>query len=70
MATLALSFGRGRKLAQFFAEVRQELSKVVWPTRKVVATYSMVVLFAVVVLGAFVFGLDYAFGQLARHLFR
>ena len=61
--------GRGRNLGQFLTEVRQELSKVVWPTRKVVATYSMVVLIAVVVLGAIVFALDYGLGQLARRLF-
>ena len=67
---MAQSSGRGTKLRQFLTEVRQELSKVNWPTRRVLVTYSIVVLMAVVALGAFVFALDYGFGQLARHLFR
>ena len=44
--------------AQFFREVRQELKKVAWPTRRELLAYTIVVLVSVVVLTSFVFGLD------------
>ncbi len=43
---------------QFFREVRQELRKVAWPSRRELLAYTMVVLVSVVVLTSFVFGLD------------
>ena len=46
---------------QFLQEVRQELSKVDWPTRRELVSYSIVVLVTVTVLTAFVFGLDSLF---------
>jgi preprotein translocase subunit SecE len=46
---------------QFLKEVRQELSKVDWPTRKELISYTIVVLVTVTVLTAFVFGLDSVF---------
>jgi len=46
---------------QFLKEVRQELSKVDWPTRKELVSYTIVVLVTVTVLTAFVFGLDTVF---------
>ncbi|MBI3647883.1 MAG: preprotein translocase subunit SecE [Actinobacteria bacterium] len=56
--------GRKRTGArQFLKEVRQELSKVDWPTRKELGTYTVVVLATVVVLTAFVFALDYGFSK-------
>ena len=48
---------------QFFREVRGELRKVAWPTRSEVINYSIVVLIAVVVLTALIFGLDFVFGE-------
>jgi preprotein translocase subunit SecE len=44
---------------QFFREVRQELNKVAWPTRRELFAYTLVVLASVVVLTSFVFGLDF-----------
>jgi preprotein translocase subunit SecE len=44
---------------QFFREVRQELKKVAWPTRRELVSYTLVVLVSVVVLTSFVFGLDF-----------
>jgi preprotein translocase subunit SecE len=44
---------------QFFREVRQELKKVAWPTRRELLAYTLVVLVSVVVLTSFVFGLDF-----------
>ena len=46
---------------QFLKEVRQELSKVDWPTRRELVSYSIVVLVTVTVLTAFVFALDSLF---------
>jgi preprotein translocase subunit SecE len=55
--------------AQFGREVRAELRKVAWPTRAEVVNYSIIVLIAVVLLTAFVAGLDYVFGQFVLKLF-
>jgi preprotein translocase subunit SecE len=54
---------------QFLKEVRQELKKVIWPTRQELVTYTIVVLVTVVVLTSFVFGLDVAFSKLVFKLF-
>jgi preprotein translocase subunit SecE len=51
-------------------EVRAELRKVAWPTRDETINYSIIVLIAVVLLTAFVAGLDYAFGDLLLKLFK
>jgi preprotein translocase subunit SecE len=48
---------------QFVREVRAELRKVAWPTRSEVLNYSLIVLVTVVVMGAFVAALDFAFGE-------
>jgi preprotein translocase subunit SecE len=44
--------------AQFLREVRQELKKVAWPSRRELVAYTIVVLVSVAVLTSFVFGLD------------
>jgi preprotein translocase subunit SecE len=44
---------------QFLREVRQELRKVAWPTRRELTAYTLVVLVSVVVLTSYVFGLDF-----------
>jgi preprotein translocase subunit SecE len=46
---------------QFVREVVAELQKVAWPTRQEVASYSLVVLVASVVIAAIIFFLDLAF---------
>jgi preprotein translocase subunit SecE len=43
---------------QFLREVRQELKKVAWPSRRELLAYTVVVLVTVVVVASFVFGLD------------
>jgi preprotein translocase subunit SecE len=48
---------------QFLKEVRLELKKVDWPTRKELGTYTVVVLATVIVLTAFVFALDLGFSK-------
>ncbi len=55
--------------AQFLREVRGELRKVAWPTRSEVINYSIIVLVAVVILTAYIAGVDYAFGEVVLKLF-
>jgi preprotein translocase subunit SecE len=54
---------------QFLREVRGELRKVAWPTRSEVVNYSIIVLFTVVVLTAYIASLDFAFGEAIFKLF-
>jgi preprotein translocase subunit SecE len=44
--------------AQFLREVRSELRKVAWPSRREVASYTVVVLVTTIVLVAIVWGMD------------
>jgi preprotein translocase subunit SecE len=50
-------------LRVFMKEVRGELKKVIWPTRKELLGYTVVVLVAVVFLTSLVFGLDLGFSK-------
>jgi preprotein translocase subunit SecE len=54
---------------QFLKEVRAELRKVNWPTRRELMSYTVVVLVSVVVLTSLVFGLDYLFSRAILRLF-
>jgi preprotein translocase subunit SecE len=53
----------------FVKEVRGELRKVAWPTRKETLQYSGVVAFTLVLLTTFIFGLDYVFSNVVLKLF-
>lgn len=44
--------------AQFLREVRSELRKVAWPSRREVGSYTVVVLVTTIVLVAIVWGMD------------
>lgn len=52
----------GNALLRFYRQVVAELRKVVWPTRKQLSTYFVVVLTFVLFIIAFVSLLDLAFG--------
>lgn len=54
---------RRTKPRQFLKEVRGELSRVAWPTRKEVFTYAIVVLVSVAFFMAIIGGLDYVFSK-------
>ncbi|MDP9453330.1 MAG: preprotein translocase subunit SecE [Actinomycetota bacterium] len=54
---------------EYLHEVRSELRKVAWPSRAEVVRYSGIVLFTLVVLTTFIFGLDYAFAESVFFLF-
>jgi preprotein translocase subunit SecE len=59
-------FGR---LARRFRETVAELRKVVWPTRKQLVTYTIVVIVFVSVFCAYAAGLDFAFTELMFRAF-
>ena len=56
------------KPMQFIREVRAELKKVAWPTRDEVRRYSIIVLAALIVFTAFVFGIDFLFERMFRFI--
>jgi preprotein translocase subunit SecE len=58
-----------KRLRRFFREVIAELRKVIWPNRKQLTTYTIVVVVFVAVMTAFIFGLDLAFVQGVSWLF-
>ena len=53
---------------EFLKQVRAELRKVNWPSRREVVGYTTVVLVTVTVLTAFVFALDLFFSKTLLHL--
>jgi preprotein translocase subunit SecE len=54
---------------QFIREVRQELKKVAWPSRRELGLYTLVVLTSVVVLTRYVFGLDFLIARAVLSVF-
>ena len=51
------------KAGEYLRQVRAELRKVAWPTRKEVIHYSTIVLVALLLLTGLIFVLDLAFGK-------
>lgn len=56
------------KLIRFVREVRQEVSKVTWPTRQEVLTTTMMVLILVTLIALFLFAADNIFAALLNLL--
>jgi preprotein translocase subunit SecE len=54
---------------QYLNEVRAEMRKVAWPTRHEVVNSTIIVLIAVVVMTALIFGFDYVSGKFVLWLF-
>ena len=54
---------------EFAGDVRGELRKVAWPTRREVANYSFVVLVTLIILITLIFALDWLFAQAVLRLF-
>ena len=48
---------------QFVSEVRAEMRKVAWPTRQETINYSIIVFITLIVLTAFIAGLDLLFSK-------
>jgi preprotein translocase subunit SecE len=68
----AAAGGRGRRgtlsVVGFFRDVRSELRKVVWPTRRETLNLTAVVLALSAVVGAFLGAVDYVFQEVFRLL--
>ena len=45
-------------LNRFFVETKAEFRKIVWPTPKQTINQTVVVLLAIIIIGAFIWGLD------------
>jgi len=68
-STARTSGGPVARLSRFFREVIAELGKVIWPTRKELVTYTVVVIIFVSIMTAIVTGLDIGFGKLVTWVF-
>lgn len=49
--------------AEYVREVRSEMRRVNWPTRRETINYTIVVMVTLVILTMFIAGLDYTFGE-------
>ena len=56
--------------SEYARQVRAELRKVAWTTRAEVINYSVVVLMALLLMTAIIFGLDYVFAKAVIFLFK
>jgi preprotein translocase subunit SecE len=54
---------------EYLSEVKGELRKVAWPTRKEVINSTIIVLIAVVVMTSLIFGFDYVSSKFVLFLF-
>jgi len=54
---------------QFFRQVRQEVSKVTWPTRRETSTSTLMVLVMVILASVFFMLVDQFFGWAVRMIF-
>jgi preprotein translocase subunit SecE len=59
---------RGRGIGQFIGDVRAELRKVVWPTRREAANLTALVIAVSVAMGVLLGLVDYAFAEIFRRL--
>ncbi|MET8623064.1 preprotein translocase subunit SecE [Kitasatospora sp. NPDC004669] len=57
------------RIGLFYRQIIAELRKVVWPSRNELTNYTAVVVTFVVVVMAFVAGLDYGFSKLSLWVF-
>jgi preprotein translocase subunit SecE len=57
------------RLSLFYRQVLAELRKVIWPTRKELVTYTTVVIVFVLVVIAYVTGLDFVFSKAILSIF-
>lgn len=57
-----------KRIATFFKEMKSEVKKVVWPSPKQVVNNTLAVIVTIVISGAFVGVVDWAFKQLIQWL--
>lgn len=56
------------QLITFLQEVKEELNKVVWPSREQTIKMTLIVIIVTVIVGAFIGGIDYLLAQLTQFL--
>ena len=54
-----------KSIAKYFREVKSEMKKVTWPTKDQLIRQTLVVIVAIIVIGAFILALDLIFGNLS-----
>ena len=47
-----------QNVGKFFRDYKNEIKKVVWPTKQAVVRNTLVVLAMIIIIGLFIFGLD------------
>ncbi|MDD5693020.1 MAG: preprotein translocase subunit SecE [Patescibacteria group bacterium] len=57
-----------KKAINYFKESKEELTKVVWPTRNRVIEFTIAVIILVVVVGAFLGLFDFVFSKILTYL--
>lgn len=60
---------KGFSLTQFLQETKEELAKVVWPSRQQVISESAAVLLMVILLATIIYLIDNLFGWAAQQIF-
>ncbi len=63
-ATKSASKPISERIGRFLREVRAELKKVVWPNRKELSTYTVVVIVTVAIVAVFISLVGLGFGQI------
>ena len=54
------------QLVKYFKGVKSEFKKITWPTLKQISNNTGTVIVAVIVVGVFIFVLDWVFGSILR----
>jgi len=62
--------GRWNNIRTFFTEVRNEMRRVTWPSRKEVYATTFVVLMTAIFFGVYLYGIDLALSAAINWLFR
>ena len=55
-----------KSIAKYFRELKSEMKKVTWPTKDQLIRQTLVVVVAIIIIGAFIFALDLLFGYLTK----
>ncbi|MBO5231810.1 MAG: preprotein translocase subunit SecE [Clostridia bacterium] len=58
-----------KRLVRFFKDYKSEVNKIVWPTRKTVFKNTLIVLVICLILGAFIWLVDFGLGTLLDLIF-
>lgn len=60
--------GRIKRLIQFLKDVRSELKKVTWPSRREVISTTIVVIIATIFFGFFLYAMDLIFSWVVKNI--